>query len=441
MMRYDTLLDVSYRIKYRLLDYLRASRLYLDASDPEHMTTVCPLCGQTANILVIPFSEPQYRWSCPFCGKSGDTIQYAMEYLRLTEEQAILKVCRLLGERITFLQTQTAEELLGKEYPPLDELVEGLLTPGLFILAGAPKSGKSWLVLQLAHHVSMGMPLWGRKVRQSEVLYLALEDTEQRIQNRLRKICNGDTGRIFFATEAELLDWGFEDQMRSFLQTHSGIGLVIVDTLAKVREVASRRNAYAEDYATMTVLKNLAQQFHLVLLVVHHTRKQESADIMGMISGTNGLMGCADGAMVLDRPDRLSAEASLNVTGRDCEDARLLLTHNKENMCWDFLGYGDEMVGTVENPVLEAVEELVYSHGSWCGTAQELVVALQAMDATLSLQPNGLVRTLNEETHRLRMQYEVVYSRFRKGNTKLIRLETAEKTSDTSDVSDESCHR
>ena len=440
-MMQEKLLDLKFRVRHRLPEFLRAARLYLNESDPDHMKTSCPHCGQEATILEIPFSEPQYRWSCSFCGKSGDAIQYAMAYLKLTEEQAILKVCRLLGERITFLQAQSAEELLGKEYPPLDELVEGLLAPGLFILAGAPKSGKSWLVLQLAHHVSMGLFLWGRQVRQCKVLYLALEDTEQRIQNRLCKICNGNTGPIFFATEAELLGRGFEDQLRSFLQTHSGIGLVIVDTLAKVRETAFRRNAYAEDYATMTCLKNLAQQYDLVLLVVHHTRKQESADIMGMISGTNGLMGCADGAMVLDRPDRLSSEASLHITGRDCEDARLLLTHNKENMCWDFVGYGDETAGDLENPILEAVEELVFSHGGWCGTAQELVTALQAMDSNLSLQPNSLVRMQNEKIRCLRDHYEVSYSRFRKGNTKLIRLEPAEKTSNTSDVSDESCHR
>ena len=118
-----------------------------------------------------------------------------------------------------------------------------------------------------------------------------------------------------------------------------------------------------------------------------------------------------------------------------------MLTHNKENMCWDFLGYGDESTEDEGNLILEAVEELVFSRGSWCGTAQELVTALQAMDSDLILQPNSLVRTLNAEVHHLKEHYEVVYSRFRKGNTKLIRLEPTEKTSDTSDVSDKSCHR
>ena len=436
-MEHEKLLDLKFRVRYRLLDFLRAARLHHNESDFEHMKTSCPFCGQEAKILVIPFTDPQYRWTCPFCGKNGDAIQYAMAYFKLNEEQAILKVSRALGERITFLQASSAADIMKKEYPPLDELLEGMFSPGLYILAGAPKSGKSWFVLQLAHHVSLGIPLWGRQVRKCDVLYLALEDTEQRIQKRLFRICNGETGNIFFSTEAEVLGMGFEEQITSFLQSHPDTGLVIVDTLAKIREISSRRNAYAEDYATMTILKNLAQRFHLVLLVVHHTRKQESADIMGMISGTNGLMGCADGAMVLDRPDRLSAEASLSITGRDCEDARLLLIHNKETMCWECIGYGDEPFSLEEDPVLEAVEELIYSHGTWCGTAQELVTALQKIDSSLSLQPNSLSRTLNDEKAQLKNAYGITFSKHRKGNTKLIMLEATENPTDMYDASDD----
>lgn len=435
-MEQDKLLDLKLRVKYRLPDFLRAAKLHLNESDPDHMTTTCPFCGQVATILVIPFSEPQYHWTCSFCKENGDAIRYAMAYFKLSEEQAVLKVSRTLGERITFLQTASAADIMHKEYPPLNELVEGLLTQGLYILAGAPKSGKSWFVLQLAHHASLGLSLWDRTVRKCDVLYLCLEDTEQRIQNRLRRICDGETGNIFFATEAEVLGMGFEEQIFSFLQSHPETGLVIVDTLAKIREISSRRNAYAEDYATMTVLKNLAQRFHLVMLVVHHTRKQEASDIMGMISGTNGLMGCADGAMVLDRPDRLSSEASLSITGRDCEGARLLLIHNKENMCWDCVGYSDEPPGNEGDPVLEAVEALVYSCGSWCGTARELASALQEIDSSLSLQPNSLSRTLNDAQPRLKESYGIAFSKHRKGNTKLINLKTNADPTNMSDASD-----
>ena len=55
------------------------------------------------------------------------------------------------------------------------------LYSGAYILAGAPKIGKSFLVAQLAYHVSTGQRLWGYEVHQGTVLYLALEDDFQRI--------------------------------------------------------------------------------------------------------------------------------------------------------------------------------------------------------------------------------------------------------------------
>lgn len=436
-MENEKLFDLKFRVKHRLKEYLQAARLRLDQDDPENLKTSCPFCGQEANILTIPFEQPQYYWTCPYCKEKGDAIRYAMAFYKLTEEEAILHVSRLLGERITFLLTFTAAEVMQKEFPPAEELVSGILSPGLYILAGAPKAGKSWLGLQFAHYVSMGLPLWDRNTQQGDVLYLCLEDNEQRIQRRLHRLCGGVTGNIFFSIKAGELENGFEEQVSSFLNKHSNTRLVIVDTLAKVREVHARRNAYADDYATMTILKNLAQRFGVVLLVVHHTRKQESADVMEMISGTNGLMGCADGAMVLERPEKLSGEAFLNITGRDCEDARLHLRQNKENMCWEYLGYGDGAPQSTEDPVLCAVEDLVHSNGAWRGTAVELVAALTQIDSSLALQPNSLSRKLNARAQELQNQYGVRYTKLRNAEGKYILLQNSVDMSDMSDELDD----
>jgi len=154
-----------------------------------------------------------------------------------TEEQAIVDVCRKLGIRISALSTITAEELIQKDFDPLLELIQGILAPGLYILAGASKIGKSWLVLQIAHHISMGLPLWNRKTIKSDVLYLSLEDTERRIQARLLRICDGETGKITFATEAEILGNGFEQQISNYMKAHPETKLIIVDTLIKVRDI------------------------------------------------------------------------------------------------------------------------------------------------------------------------------------------------------------
>lgn len=432
-MENEKMFDLRFRVKHRLKEYLQAAGLRLEESDPENLKTSCPFCGQEANVLTVPFEKPHYYWTCPYCKEKGDAIRYAMAFYKLTEEEAILHVSQLLGERITFLLTFTAAEVMQKEFPPVEELIAGILSPGLYILAGAPKVGKSWLVLQLAHHVSMGLLLWDRNTQQGDVLYLSLEDNEQRIQRRLHRLCGGVTGNIFFSIKAGGLENGLEEQVSSFLNKHPNTRLVIVDTLAKVREVHARRNAYADDYATMTILKNLAQRFGVVLLVVHHTRKQESADVMEMISGTNGLMGCADGAMVLERPEKLSGEAFLNITGRDCEDARLHLRQNKENMCWEYLGCGDDAPQITEDPVLCAVEDLVQSNGTWRGTAVELVAALTQIDSGLVLQPNSLSRKLKARAQELQNQYGVRYTKLRNAEGKYILLQNSVDMSDMSD--------
>lgn len=83
------------------------------------------------------------------------------------------------------LQTLSMPELYDTEFPVPQAIIQDLLYPGLYILAGAPKIGKSFLMAQLAYHVARGEQLWNYPVQQSGVLYLALEDKFYRLQQRL----------------------------------------------------------------------------------------------------------------------------------------------------------------------------------------------------------------------------------------------------------------
>ena len=428
--------DLAFQVRHRLVDYLKAAKLHLNESDPADIRTTCPCCGRVAFVLEALPGTPMPTWECGFCGKKGNAIDYAQAYFGMTEKKAVIDVCRRLGIRITHLDTITASSLLDKQFAPQHELIEGMLAPGLYILAGASKIGKSWLVLQIAHCVSMGLPLWGRKVQKSEVLYLALEDTERRIQSRLMRICGGETGEIAFATESEVLGRGFEEQVTNYLHKHLQAKLVIVDTLIKVREMNSRGSAYADDYATMTAFKRIAEQYGITMLIVHHTRKQEAGDIMDMISGTTGIMGCADGAMVLERPLRRVPKGSISMTGRDFQDAKISLTQNPETMCWEFAGYTDELPEEQSDPVLMAVAMLLENQNLWEGTAEELRVQLQTLNPRLDLKANALSRRLNAQMQELDNQYGVRFTRSRGSDGRQIRLEAVDDMYDNDDVSD-----
>ena len=432
----NTLGDLEYQVRHRLLDYLRASRLNVDDSDLDDIRTTCPMCSRIAHVHEVMVGVNLPSWECEFCNQKGNAIDYAVSYYGFTRTQAIYDVCRKLDIRITKLDTITAASLMEKHFDPQDELIEGLLAPGLYILAGASKIGKSWLVLQIAHHVSMGIPLWERKTQKCEVLYLALEDTERRLQKRLMRICDGETGEIAFATEAEMLEHGFEEQVIDYLQKHPNAKLVIVDTMIKVRDMGGWGNAYAEDYSTMNCFKRLSTRFSIVLLLVHHTRKQEARDIMDMISGTTGLMGCADGAMVLERPIRGAPQGSISTTGRDFEDMKINLKQNPETMCWEFVGYAEAILEDSLDPVLIAVARLVEQEGFWKGTAEQLLRKLLEISPRLNLKANTLTRRLNVQSQELKDQYGVMYSRQRSSEGKFVVLEPIEEVSDMSDMTD-----
>lgn len=426
--------DLRFQVRRKITDYIEKSNLPMRQISDHQTEVVCPNCGHTAIVTEVPMETQFEFWKCASCGKEGDAISYARYHLRARDEDAaLLDVCRKLDVSIPGLITIKAKDLMDQEFPPLVELIEGMLAPGLYLLAGAPKIGKSWLVLQIAHHVSTGMPLWDRKVMQHAVLYLSLEDTLPRIQRRLLTICDGKTGDVAFATEADMLGDGFEKQLTSYLEENTDTKVVIVDTLAKVRGIPTSSNVYSSDYATMNIFKHFADTYKIALILVHHTRKQESDDAMEKISGTNGLMGCADGAMVLERPNRSKLEAILTMTSRDFEDARINLRQNETTMCWEFAGFDDDQPADNSDPVLEALARFVLAQGAWKGTAQNLVIELQKLDPKLKVWPNTLSRRLNSSTDVLHKTYGVRYSQHRTEKEKLIELESMTDMSDMFD--------
>lgn len=212
-----------------------------------------------------------------------------------------------------------AVDLMGKSFPCLSEPVGGLIVEGVTLLVGASKIGKSWLVLSLACAVAAGKPFLGRDTRQGDVLYLALEDSERRLQTRLKQLHENPGAALMFATECRTLEDGLIDELREWVQNKERPRLIIIDTLQKVRGGAlpSRANAYAADYAMMGKLKAFADEYHIAVVLVHHLNKMKDVvDPYDRISGSTGLMGAADTTVMITR-ERGSDDAKVSFTGRD----------------------------------------------------------------------------------------------------------------------------
>ena len=174
----------------------------------------------------------------------------------------------------SYLKTVSMNELFDNVYQSKPPLVDGLLYRGTYLFVGAPKLGKSFLMTQLAYHISTGTPLWNYPVRKGTVLYLALEDDYRRLQERsYRMFGTAENESLFFSVSAGQLGSGLDEQLTNFLREHPGTSLIIIDTLQKVREVGGDNYSYANDYQIITRLKALADRYGICLLLVHHTRK------------------------------------------------------------------------------------------------------------------------------------------------------------------------
>ena len=322
-----------------------------------------------------------------------------------------------------YLHTVSMNELYQNVYQSRPPIIDGLLYPGTYLFAGAPKVGKSFLMAQLAYHVSTGLPLWDYPVHKGTVLYLALEDDHRRLQERLYRMFGMEaTTDLLFAIHAKQVGVGLEEQLKRFVQEHPDTKLIIIDTLQKIREAGGDKYSYANDYEVVGKLKRFADDCGVCLLLVHHTRKQQADDKFDMISGTNGLSGAADGAFLLQKEKRTDGTATLDVVGRDQQDQRFYLTKDRERLTWTLERMEAEQWIEPPDPVLEAVEALVVRDKSWSGTATELVTALG-----VDIKPNKLTMRLNVNAGRLLNENSIKYESSRNHDGRFIQLMLVEK--------------
>lgn len=240
------------------------------------------------------------------------------------------------------LETFTAADLMALELPPVATVVQGLLYEGVTVFAGKPKMGKSWMMLDLALAVATGgMALGNMPVQQGEVLYLALEDNQRRLQGRTKKLLAGREvpAGLHLPPTCPRLDEGGLEALDDYLGQHPGIKLVIGDTLARLKPASSRkRTQYDEDRESVDSLIPLADKHGVAIVLVHHLREMDSDDPLDMITGSVGLTGGVDGALVLKRR-RGEPDAYLYGDGRDYEHpVELALKWDQSSATWAVLG-------------------------------------------------------------------------------------------------------
>lgn len=233
-------------------------------------------------------------------------------------------------------------ELMQREMKDISFIVDEIIPKGLLLVVGRPKTRKSFSVLHVCEALLCGGQVFGRYpvLEKGAVLYLAMEDNDQRIHDRGRTISVAFR-RLRVEYKAEIFySWTRGDVagLRRWLDEHPDAKLIVIDTLARWRRSSVKgENSYLADYAALSELQKLAMERDITIAVVHHSRKSAADDILDEISGTTGLAGAAD-AIWIFKVKRGENTGELFVTGRDIKNESWL------NLRWDSLSTSWQVV-------------------------------------------------------------------------------------------------
>lgn len=256
-------------------------------------------------------------------------------------------------------------------------------------------------------------------------LYLYLEDSFQRIQSLLFDLTPPS---LHFAMMAEQLHSGLVDQIEQFLSEHPATGLVVIDTLQRIRTAGNEITPYASDYRDIGVLKALADRHRIAILLIHHLRKRNDDDPMNMISGTTGLSGATDSNFVLRKSKRGENTATLYCTGRDIAYRELSLEFNNESHVWNLLSDDCGQAEQSNGRIVFLLSALLREQPEICVPAKML---LEKIDPTgvEGLTPSSLSHQIRKSVEVLRNSGIIVSFR-RSNGGRLICLKSVDGVDD-----------
>lgn len=290
------------------------------------------------------------------------------------------------------LQIITAAQLEEKYIEPTSFIIDGLLPCGLCVIAAPPKTGKSFLCLDIAAKVATGAEFWNRKTSAGSVLYMALEDSNYRIKDRLHKIKAEMPHALHTVTESPCtFTNGLLDEFQKWIDDHDSPRLIIVDTLARVKGAGiPGLDAYHSDYQQFSPVQKFAIKNKVCILLVTHFSKQKGLatnDPFERITGSNGLFGVADATWIFS--GKREQEQELLISGRDIEYQQYRISKGKEDVLWKLIGSVEQIEEQKarddyeSDPVVKTLRHLLSELECWEGTADQLRIAVAEYTGTL----------------------------------------------------------
>lgn len=328
------------------------------------------------------------------------------------------------------------ETLMDTRLEPTKFCIDTLLPQGITILGGAPKIGKSWWVLELCVRIAKGENVWNMHTTKGTTLYLCLEDTLRRVQERLSLITDDAPSNAFISTSAHTIAEGLCDEIRMFVKEHPDTVFVAIDTFQIVRN-GGMESSYGNDYNEIRLMKKLADELNISLLLVHHLRKQGDSDPLNKLSGTTGIVGAVDSVFVFDKSKRNENLATLICTGRDIEHRELELRFSRKDYVWELVSDSREQPEKLLPLEMESLVQFMKEKVMFVGGNSEFVE-----EFNMTKDSEVTVKGFKQMMNRYRYDLEALgvhYRDYRSNGTRLLEVNyipPAVVGSAESDVSD-----
>lgn len=297
------------------------------------------------------------------------------------------------------LSAISAYELQQMEFDERYYAVQDMIPEGETVIAAPPKTGKSWLMLDMCLKVAAGEPFLGFATKKSDTLYLALEDGDSFEQERLNIVLDGREAPQnfhFVFSNVMPMNEGFLLQLEELLKEFPNVKIVVIDTLQFIKYRQSKsESAYETDYRTGRDLKEFAEKKDIAIVVVTHTTKMRYIDDdMANVSGTNGVTGAADSVIVLAKEKRTDSEAKMFITGRKVRQTMHNIKFDDKKCCWEYVGVAemndkdqrereerdrDYLSSNIREAVLQIARSKKSDEDPWKGRAGELIEAATSL--------------------------------------------------------------
>lgn len=285
----------------------------------------------------------------------------------------------------------TQKELLEKEFKSEGvNLLGGLLRPGLYVLAGSSKVGKSMIATTMANCVAQGNDFLGRPMPKGKVIYFDNDNYDFETKSRIISLNLSGTNEVLYEFNDSKSIYDINEKL-SQIPDIEKYKLIIIDSYVGLDEVISSNDSYYEVYPILKELRDIVVKKSLICILIHHTKKNKERIDQDNLIGSKALSGATTGTLLLSVRNEFDTHGELKLILRNNKSI-IKIKKDEKNINWVL--DTDEQTTTEEIPknILLLINTVVsLEKHELIGTCQEIV-----QKSKMELNPNYLTKYLKQ---------------------------------------------